>query len=448
MPATGLTLDAALRANRDWAMTALDRYLRIVCVSAQKQDPVESVEFLDRTFREAGLDVRPVATKGPPVVIAKAAGESGRSITFYNHYDVQPADPLAAWLSPPFEPAVRDGRLFARGVADNKANLLARVAAVKSYRDAGLPLPSGVTFFVEGEEEVGSPHLAETVDRVKDDLRGDLCIWESSYRDERGRFQITLGCKGMVQGEFVVRGAKSDMHSSRAVIIPSPAWRLVQLLAALKPGDDVAIPGFDAMAVKPDAGEMALLRQIPFDEEGMRRNAGITSFVRGLTGIDLVKQFFFAPTFNLSGITSGYQGAGHKTVLPAEARAKFDIRLVPDMEPADVLARLRRFLDERGFGDVAIENTEGYLPARTPHTDPMVEIVRRSSVEAWGEIVVYPLTIASGPMYLFRRWMPCAGIGVGNATSNIHAPNENVVIEDYHTGARHVAALLRMMGEA
>ena len=318
-----------------------------------------------------------------------------------------------------------------------------------AYRAAGEPLPCDVTFFVEGEEEVGSPHLAGAVAELAGDLKSDLCIWESSYRDERGRFQVTLGCKGMAQGEFVVRGPKSDMHSSRAVIVPSPAWRLVQLLAAIKPGEEVAVPGFGERAVTPDAGEVELLRQIPFDEAEWRRNAGVGSFVKGLTGLELVKHYFFAPTFNISGLTSGYQGPGHKTVLPAEARAKFDIRLVPDMEAEDVLARLRRFLDERGFGDVAIENVAGYPPARTPHTDPMVRLVVRSAEATWPQgVVVHPLTIASGPMYLFRRMMPCAGIGVGNAQSNIHAPNENVVIEDYHAGARHVATLLRMMGGA
>jgi acetylornithine deacetylase/succinyl-diaminopimelate desuccinylase-like protein len=431
-------------------MEVLRRYLRIVCISAQKSDPRESVEFLAGLFREVGLEARAVAaTGGPPVVVAKGRGASRRSITFYNHYDVQPADPLAAWSSPPFEPAERGGRVFARGVADNKANLLARVAAVKALRDAGEPLPCDVTFFVEGEEEVGSPHLAATVAALEGELKSDLCIWESSYRDESGRFQVTLGCKGMAQGEFVVRGPASDMHSSRAVIVPSPAWRLVQLLAAIRPGDDVAIPGFAERALAPDEGEVELLKKIPFDEGAWRRAAGGGPFVKGLTGLELVKHFFFAPTFNLSGLTSGYQGPGHKTVLPSEARAKFDIRLVADMEPGEVLAGLRRFLDERGFRDVAIENVEGYPPARTPHTDPMVRLVVRSSEACWPQgVVVHPLTPASGPMYLFRRMMPCAGIGVGHAGSNIHAPDENVVIEDYHAGARHVATLLRMMGDS
>ncbi len=437
-----MTVDAELARGRDWALETLKAYLRIPSISAQKTGIGDAVGFLERTFVELGCQVRRLSGGGNPVLVA-TCGSGSRALTFYNHYDVQPPDPLGEWASPPFEPTIRDGKLFARGVADNKANLVARLAAARAW--GGKP-PVRVTFFVEGEEEIGSPTLARVVEANADALRADLCIWESSYRDETGRPQIILGCKGMVQGELVVRTAKTDAHSSRAVILPSAAWRLAQALACCRQGDEIIVAGLHDACVEPDAGEMELVRQIPFDEAEWRRNFGVDRFVKGLTGLALVKQFFYAPTFNISGLTSGYQGAGHKTVLPREARAKFDIRLVPDMEPQDVVAKLRRHLDANGFTDVAIEHVEGYPPARTPYTDPAVKWVEDAARGVWDKpTITYPHMIASGPMYLFRRLMPCIGIGVGHAQSNIHAPNESVYVEDFHAGAHHVSQLFKVM---
>lgn len=442
-----MALSALLRCidgNREWVLRTLKEYLRIESVSAQGKGIREAAEFLQALFTSLGGDVQRCEAGGPPVLVATfRRTEASRTILFYNHYDVQPADPLEAWISPPFEPVERDGMLFARGVADNKANLVARMAAVKAYRDLHLPLPVNVVFVVEGEEEIGSKHLSNFFDKFENSLQGDLCIWESSYRDENGCPQIILGCKGLIHGELQVRAARSDLHSSRAVIVPSAAWRLVQALAAVRQGEDILIRGFTDDIVTPDDGELALVRDLPFDEKGLRQSLGVSKFVKELGGFELKRHFFYAPTFNICGLTSGYQGPGSKTVLPCEARAKFDIRLVPDMRPDDIVAKLRRHLDECGFSDVEIHGVTGYPPARTPYRHPFVSLVREAGRGIWDkDFVIYPHMIASGPMHLFRRRMPCIGIGVGHARSNIHAPNENIVIEDFHTGTKHVANLL------
>jgi acetylornithine deacetylase/succinyl-diaminopimelate desuccinylase-like protein len=444
-------LDQAARALRPWALEVLKAYCRIPSVSAEGRGIEAAAAFVERSFRGLGLRVRRARAGGCPAILAESpAVPGGRSILFYNHYDVQPPDPLDAWSSPPFEPAVRGGRLYARGVADNKANWVARLAAVRAFRDAGVPLPVQVKFFVDGEEEIGSPTLDRLARRLGGWLRSDLCIWESGSRDERGRPQIELGCKGIVQGELVCRGARSDQHSSRAVIVPSPAWRLVWALASIKgPDERIRIDGFRDGLRRPTALERALASRLRFDEPALRRELGIGRFLLGLRGAPLALRYYFEPTFNLCGLTGGYQGPGTKTVLPREARAKFDVRLVPDMTPGDVARRLRRHLDRHGFRDVAIEGLHGYPPARTPPDHPYVRLVADAGREAFDQPVrIQPTMAASGPMYLFRRLMPCVGFGTGFAGSNIHAPDESIYVEDLYRGIRHAMGVMARLGRA
>lgn len=427
---------------RAWGYEALLRYLRIPSVSAEKRGIGEAVEFLRGLFIEAGLEVSVESAGGPPVVVARG-GSGPRSVLFYNHYDVQPADPLDLWVSPPFEPTVRDGKLFARGVADNKANLIVRIAAARALGR----LPCRVTFIVEGEEEVGSGTLAPFMKKHGKALQSDLCIWESSYRDEKGRQQLVLGCKGLVSGELVARGANTDLHSSRAVIAPNPAWTLAWALTTIKgPDERIKIKGFHDGIRKMTPADRAALRKVPFEEKSLLRQLGLKRFLTGARGDALKRRFFFEPTFNICGFGSGYHGPGHKTVLPREARVKFDIRLVPDMDPDAVIAKLRRHLAAHA-PDVELEWARGYPPARTPVDDPMVGVVREAAVEAWGpDVVTYPLMPASGPMYLFSRTMPCVGIGVGHADSRIHAPNESIFVDDFEIGIRHAALLMEKLG--
>lgn len=427
---------------RAWGYDALKAYLRIPSVAAEKRGIGEAVEFLKKLFVHAGFDVTTERAGGNPVIVARG-GAGPRSILFYNHYDVQPADPVGEWRSPPFEPTERDGKLFARGVADNKANLIVRIAAVKALAK----LPCRVTFVVEGEEELGSPTLAPFMKRRERDLRSDLCIWESSYRDEKGRQQLVLGCKGLVSGELVARGANTDLHSSRAVIAPNAAWTLTWALSTIKgPDERVRIRGFYDGVRRTSKADLKVLRAVPFEERTLLRQLGLKRFVAGARGEALKRRYFFEPTFNICGFGSGYTGPGHKTVLPREARVKFDVRLVPDMEPGDVIAKLRRHLAAHA-PDVELAWARGYPPSRTPVDHPMVAVVRDAAVEAWGpDVVTYPLMPASGPMYLFSRTMPVVGIGVGHADSRIHAPNESIFVDDFAIGVTHVTRLLEKLG--
>lgn len=425
-----------------WCRSFLDRYLRIPSVAAQGTGIAGSVQLLVETFRELKLDVQVVETGGNPVVFAekKTAGAK-KTLLVYNHYDVQPAEPLDAWTSPPFEPAERNGRLYARGVADNKANLAVRLAAV---REMGEGLPVNVKFTVEGEEEIGSPSLAGFAKANRERIAADACLWETGGKDERGAPEVICGVKGILHCEVVARGASKDLHSSLGVAVPSPAWRLVHALAGLRaPSGVVTIPGFYDRVRNPDEADREVLRAMPYDEEKRKAQYGIKEFMRGLKGEELKAALVFAPTININGLSGGYQGKGSKTVLPREASAKFDVRLVPEMEPGEVLESLKEHFKE---WDVEIVDAHGYPPARTPVDAPVVKAAVEAGRVAYGkEPYVLPLMPASGPMSVYRELMPCVSFGTGNPEANIHAPDESVVVADLEPGVRHVAEFFKRL---
>ncbi|NUN48297.1 MAG: M20/M25/M40 family metallo-hydrolase [Candidatus Brocadiae bacterium] len=422
-----------------WTRSFLDRYLRIPSVSAQGTGIRDSVTLLLGVFTELGFDARVVETTGNPVVCAEKKTPGARkTLLVYNHYDVQPPDPLDEWRSPPWEPVERDGRLYARGVADNKANLAVRLGAV---RDLGDRLPVNLKFTVEGEEEVGSPSLAGFVAAQRDWLQADGCLWETGGRDEHGTPDVICGVKGILHAEATCRGTARDLHSSVGVAVPSAAWTLVHALAGLRaPDGTVTLPGFYERVRRPGGADLAALDAMPYDEEKRREAYGIAGFLGGLCGPDLKEALVFRPTININGLTSGYQGKGSKTVLPKSASVKFDVRLVPDMDPAEIREKLRAYF--RPFG-IELSDAHGYPPARTAVDDPLVRAAAEAAREAWGrDPFLLPLMPASGPMYLYRALMPCVSFGTGDPASAIHAPNESVALSALDAGRAHVAAFL------
>jgi acetylornithine deacetylase/succinyl-diaminopimelate desuccinylase-like protein len=428
--------DSYVRAREREYIDELKVLIRQPTVSAQGVGIPETARIvLDRAKNRGGVAAEALTVDGGPPTIVGETGRGERTLLVYNHYDVQPPDPLDEWATPPFEPTERDGYLFGRGVSDNKGNLLARLQAIEAYRATIGDLPLRIRVLYEGEEESGSAHLAAFVTRYGDRLRADGCIWEAGYKDAAGRPTISCGVKGIAYVELRARGASKDAHSSLATIVPNAAWRLVWALATLKnPSDEITIDGFMDAVRAPTAADRQLLERLPFDERGMLRIHGIKRFVRGLEGYELKKKHFFEPTCTICGILSGYTGAGSKTVLPAVASAKIDFRLVPDLTPEKVTDLLRAHLDRRGFEDVEVVPGHGEPPSRWP-TDSVTAL---AAVEAcrdtYGtEPVVYPLLAGSGPMAQVcdTLGIPVAGFGSGNAASANHAPNENIAIVDY-----------------
>jgi acetylornithine deacetylase/succinyl-diaminopimelate desuccinylase-like protein len=439
--------DAYVRAREREYIDELKVLIRQPTVSAQGIGIPETARIvLDRTKERGGIAAEALTVDGGPPTIVGETGGGDRTLLIYNHYDVQPPDPLDEWSTPPFEPTERDGFLFGRGVSDNKGNLLARLQAIEAYRTTVGELPLRIRVLYEGEEESGSAHLAAFVARYGERLRADGCIWEAGYKDAAGRPTISCGLKGIAYVELRVRAANKDAHSSLATIVPNAAWRLVWALATLKnDNDEITIDGFMDAVRPPTPADRALLERLPFDEQGMLRIHGIKKFVRGLKGFELRKKHFFEPTCTICGIVSGYTGAGSKTVLPAVASAKIDFRLVPDLTPEKVAKLLRTHLDRRGFEDVEVVPGHGEPPSRWP----IDSVTAKAAVDACRgayetEPVVYPLLAGSGPMAQVcdTLGIPVAGFGSGNAASANHAPNENIAIADY---VDHIRAFGRFL---
>jgi len=439
--------NAYVEENAERFVKELKDFCSQPSIAAQKVGMKEMAELVRERLERLGADVRLIPVDDAPPVVFAELGRGGRTLLIYNHYDVQPPDPLEEWESPPFEPTVREGKLYARGVADNKGDLMARIHAIEAYLAAYGELPLRVKFVVEGEEEVGSPHLADFAEEHAEILAADGCLWETGGKDEAERFVIYLGLKGIAYMELRARGAKSDLHSSLATIVPNPAWRLVWALSTLKDEDDyITIDGFMDYVVEPTPEEMEMLKALPFEEEKMKENFGISKFVRNLSGVDALRKHLYEPTCTICGMRSGYIEEGTKTVLPNTAMVKLDLRLVPNLTPELALALLRKHLDRRGFTDIEVIPFAGERPARSPADAPIVLAAIEAAEAVYGESpVVYPLMPASGPIYPLSEGLgiPAVLAGIGYPGDNAHAPNENIRIADYMEGIRFVGELIR-----
>jgi acetylornithine deacetylase/succinyl-diaminopimelate desuccinylase-like protein len=445
-------------AHRDEFVERLRTLCRQPSVSAQSLGLLETADMVERLARDVGAETQRIELDGgPPIVLGRIAGGSKRTLQLYDHYDVQPPEPLELWHHEPFAADISDGRIWARGVSDNKGNLVARLCAVEAYQHTLGQLPLTVTLVFEGEEEVGSPHLRQFTNgpRGAELLHADACIWEAGYKDPVGRPTIALGCKGILYVELRVRSASKDLHSSWGAAVDNAAWRLTHALGTLRDVDSgrVLISGFYDRVQALSERILALADREPFDLAEYRKLFGIDHFLNGWDGREARRHYLFDPTCTICGISAGYQGPGGKTVLPAEAMAKLDFRLVPDQDPDEVLALLRQHLDGAGFSDVEVVEVEGE-GERAARTDPdalIVDAVVDTARELYGkEPLVLPNMAGTGPQYLLcaQFGVPAIGMGVGNADSNNHAPNENILIDDYVEGIKHMAWVFRRFASA
>ncbi len=428
-------------------IAALQRLVQQPSVAAQNVGMAETAALVQEMLVGIGAEARLYDTRGGyPVVYGEVAGAAPKTLSFYNHYDVQPVEPLDLWQSDPWAAEIRDGRIWGRGTSDNKGNIAARVAAVDAYRQVRGGLPLNVKFIIEGEEEIGSPHLEHFTADHADLCRADACIWEFGGKDLEGRPVVYLGLKGICYVELRARGANQDQHSSIATSTPNPAWRLVWALASLKgPDERVLIPGFYDKVVPPTPEEVAALERMPDNEAKRLDHLGIDRFLLDLTGIELKKRDYFQPTCTISGIESGYTGQGSKTVLPSRAMAKVDMRLVADQDPHEIFALLRQHLDDEGFSDIEAILLGPEKPARTPLSATIAQVV----VEAYRELydaepVVSPTSAGSGPWYELcaRFGIDACTAGVGHARSQAHAPNENIYVDDFVRGIKHICLIM------
>jgi acetylornithine deacetylase/succinyl-diaminopimelate desuccinylase-like protein len=444
-------VDAYIDQHFDRFVGMLGDLCAIPSVAAQGQGIDPCAAHVAELLNAVGLDAQIIATAGNPVVYAEAKGTRDTTLLCYNHYDVQPAEPFDLWHSDPFTMTRKDNLLIARGVADDKGELVSRIAAIAAVKHVLGEIPVGIKFLIEGEEEIASPNLAPFIHANVDRLKADACVWEFGTHNADGVPISYLGLRGICYLELSVETAKIDTHSGIAgSILPNAAWRLVWALNSLKDQDErIQLPNFYESVIAPTARDMELLAALPDSDEEMQELFGNTMFLKNAAGVELRRREIFEPTCTICGITTGYQGAGQKTVLPARASAKVDFRLVPDQKPEDVVKQLRAHFDAHGFRDIQITIVGAGRPARTAPEHPLVQTLVDAAVDVYGrEPLIWPMSGGSGPNYLFAHeiGVPIVTLGVGYSGSRIHAPNENIRISDFRNGMRHMAALLMRMG--
>src|SRR5947209_11641313 len=372
-------------------------------VSAQNQGLIETAELVSKFLKETGFTVEQFSpSKGPPIVFAELSSKTGRrTLVFYNHYDVQPVEPVELWKNPPFSAIVEDGRVYARGASDNKGNIISRLMAINALLKVAGDVPCNIKWVIEGEEEIGSPHFSEFITRYKERLTGDSAVWEFGGLDYEDRPLVTLGLKGMLYVEFRVQTALKDSHSARAAVVENPAWRLVRMLDTITDEDGTIMVEGWYDDVKPfTKEELEVIRAMPLEEHSIRDELGVKNFLFGLTGFEFKKAFYGNPTANIAGIWSGYTGPGHKTVLPSIAQAKMDFRLVPDQDPNKMAKKLRDHINEHGFTDVELTLQAENPAARTPIDSEIVRIGAETAREVFNrEPATLINSAGSGPMH-------------------------------------------------
>ncbi len=447
----------ALRAHAAAYLTEhigrLDGLVRLPSVAAQGQGLEETAAAVRGLFEDTGGASEILRLPGAaPVVLAEFSGRSDRTLLFYDHYDVQPAEPLGEWTVPPFQVTQRDGRIYGRGVSDNKGDLVTRLAALRALRDTSGGLPCRVLFLVEGEEEIGSVHFHSHVSGLRERLRADACIWEYGDRDPAERLGVIAGVKGICYVEIELTATGRDLHSSMGAIVEGAATRLAWALAGLRDSTGrILIPGFYDRVTPPRPGALAAARAMPFEEARTREHAGVRAFIGGRTGWEAVHALLFEPTCTVCGLEAGYTGAGLKTVLPRRARAKIDFRLVPDQDPEEIAALLRAHLDRRGFADCAIITLGGERAFQTDPSHPFVRTVLDAASASTGrEVVLVPTSPGTGPMHPVGDLLavPVVSIGTGYWGCNAHAPDEHIRVADFEETIVMIAHLLERFARA
>lgn len=435
-----------IESHQDEYIKLLKDFCNQPSVSAENIGMEEMAALVKKTLVSLGAEIEQIETSGYPIIYGEINQGKERVLTFYNHYDVQPVDPLDQWKTDPFESTIIDGRFFARGSGDNKGSMLSRICAIDAYQKVYGKLPLNIKFIIEGEEEVGSPHLKEFSEKYPEKLCTNGIIWEGGSKNINGPLQVALGVKGLCYVELRARGANNDLHSSNAAIVENPAWRLVWALSTLKnEKDEILIDGFYDTIKQPTQEDIKYLENMLYEEEVMKKSMGIKSFINNLTGVELKKKLLYEPTCNICGIESGYVGKGAKTIMPSFAKVKIDFRLVYNQKPDDIVSILRKHLDKHGFSDIEIV----YMSGENPHRTDSNSLIAKTVIQNVEPIYKMPPVIyrnLAGTTAMSDLCgstnIPAVLYGVCNDESNIHAPNENIYVKDYLDGIKLTATVI------
>ncbi len=409
----------------------LQKLIRQPSVSAKNEGIEECAKLVKKMLIQSGIRAEILRLKKgvAPVVYGeiKSKTNNSKTLMFYNHYDVQPAEPFELWDDPPFSGKLKGNKIFGRGSTDDKGELITRIKAVEAHLKTTGDVPCNIKFVIEGEEETGSAHIDQYLKKYKKKFACDGVIWEFGYVDSKNRPIVGLGMKGLLFVELSIKESIRDAHSSLAVLIKNPAWRLIEAVKTLRNSNGKILIKDWYSEVKPfSKKELDFIAKEPFDEKVFKKEFGIKSFVSNKKGLDAKKALVGGATCNIAGFVSGYTGDGAKTVLPGDALVKIDFRLVPKMVPKKQVQRLKEHLKSKGFSDVKIKIFHGEAAARTNPSDPFVTKVKEAADESFGASILNVSNAGTGPMYSFVENLgaPCISIGSTYIFSRIHSPNE------------------------
>jgi len=441
---------ATIESRKHQSLAQLIEFLKIPSVSTKpdhKPDMQRCATWVEDHLNFAGFSTQIVQTPGHPIVVAKNDHQAGRpTVLFYGHYDVQPPEPLELWTSPAFEPAIRDGAVYARGAVDDKGQVWAHLEAVTAWQAHG-GLPVNLTLVIEGEEEIGSHNLEAFVAKNREQLKADVCVVSDTNQFARGVPAITYGLRGLVYEEVFLTAASHDLHSGLyGGAVPNSANVLCELLATLHTSDGkVNLPGFYDDVLELTPAERAEWKKLPYDESDVLAELGLSA-TSGEAGFSTLERRWARPTCDINGITSGYQGPGAKTVIPSKASAKISMRLVPNQDPKKIQAIFERTLRDRCLKNVKIEFENHGLagPVRTPIEGAAVKLAMEAVEAGFGK---KPALISSGGsipvVELFKRVLGVDTllVGFGLPDDRVHSPNEKFDLEALYAGTRTAAVL-------
>ena len=418
-------------SNMDSLISDLQTLIKQPSVSAKNEGIEECARLVKKMLYTSGISAEILRLKKgvAPIVFGEIKSKQNptKTLMFYNHYDVQPAEPFDLWDYPPFSGTRKGNKIFGRGATDDKGELITRIKAVEACLKATGDVPCNIKFVIEGEEETGSAHIEDYLKKYQEKFSSDGVIWEFGYVDAKNRPIIGLGMKGLLFVELSVTESIRDSHSSLAVLIKNPAWRLIEIVKTLRNSKGkILIKDWYKDVAPLSKKDLKLIQSEPFDENVFKQEFGIKSFLGNKKGLAAKKALAGDPTCNIAGFISGYTGDGAKTVLPSSALVKIDFRLVPKMDPKKQVIRLKNHLKSKGFSDVKIKIFHGEAAARTNSSDPFVSQVKDAADQIFGKSILNVSNAGTGPMHPFVEILkaPCISIGSTYMFSRIHSPNE------------------------
>jgi acetylornithine deacetylase/succinyl-diaminopimelate desuccinylase-like protein len=452
-----LSAEAFVESNRERLLDELFQFLRIPSISTlpeHREDIFRAARFVESRLQGVGMEnVEIILTEGHPLIYADWLHAPGKpTVLCYGHYDVQPPDPLEAWVSPPFEPTVRDGNVYARGSADDKGQMYAHIKAMEALNSLHGKPPVNIKFLIEGEEEVGGKSIARFVRENQEKLAADVALVSDTEMYQANMPTLCIGLRGLVYMEWEANGPARDLHSGLyGGAAPNPVFGLVELLSKAKDaGGVIQIPGIYDDVKAPAPAELESWARLPFDEKQFLEKEVGSTRLTGEKGYSVFQRIWARPTFEVHGIGGGFTGAGAKTVIPAKAIAKVSIRLVPEQDPDKVIRQVRDFVQA---GTPAGIQVDVRVLSSAPATmiNPDNQFIRRGA-EAFGEVFGQPTVFirSGGSVPIvgdFARHLdiPTVMMGFGLPDDALHSPNEKFCLENYYKGILSVVHFLEKL---